>query len=242
MSINHKYVNALLEIANSSSAANSAKKIWRKELEKYRSSTIFGPKSDTASGNRLLRVNLEVMLEAAESIFGPAEMGSELYTTPGYHNEVPNSGIKTTLESPPRLMLIINQDAVTWEDAFYEIAHEVIHLLSPVIAEGGKPPVATLDEGVAVYFAEYVYEKYISSYTGSHPSLSPRGLGPNHRAYANAYALARKLNFEELRRIRDEFSGFPYATDPYRLLSLSAGKLNIEEARSLSAIFEYKRA
>lgn len=49
----------------------------------------------------------------------------------------------------------------SWEQFFYQVAHEAVHRLNPKIAILGTIRTCALDEGVAVRYAEGMLEKYL---------------------------------------------------------------------------------
>jgi len=193
---------------------------------------------------RLLAVTLAALHETAVDRFGEGEHPFTLDPFPKYRRtKGAPSQVLPCEPGSERLWVGINDEMNSWEGAFYELAHEAIHLLSPVIPPlGANPTVATLDEGVAVHFAECMYDRYIRPYFAENPGTRPVGAtyGIN-KQYSNAHAAASKLNDTALRNISDAFGGFPYALDSGRLHTLAAGAITDEEARILARPFDYLR-
>jgi len=124
---------------------------------------------------RLLDVTLTALHETAVDRFGEGEHPFTLDPFPTYRRtKGAPSQVLPYEPGSERLRFGINDDMNSWEGAFYELAYEAIHLLSPVIPPSGDyPTVATLDEGVAVNFAECMYDRYIRPYFAENPGTRP---------------------------------------------------------------------
>lgn len=124
----------------------------------------------------------------------------------------------------------------TWERAFYQIAHEVIHLLNPVLAPTGTIiSASSLDEGVAVKFAEEMYSKYIAEYKKLPFGDSPIGMNTK---YWSAYKVVAKIPDQVLRGIRSDAGGFPFASDSKTILAHAAEFISVDEAEFIVSNFQ----
>ncbi|WP_159388432.1 hypothetical protein [Pseudomonas sp. R32] len=98
----------------------------------------------------------------------------------------------------------------TWEQFFYELAHESVHLLGP--ADTNVVPVAAIEEGVAVKFAEDFYAEFIFPVTGVKPLYSP--LTSPRSVYFKAHQSVSKMPDRLLKDVRREFENFHLVSNP----------------------------
>ncbi|HHQ6628261.1 TPA: hypothetical protein ACSTL5_004828 [Serratia fonticola] len=123
----------------------------------------------------------------------------------------------------------------SWEQFFYQVAHDAVHLLNPKIAPLGTIRTCALDEGVAVRYAEEMLEKYLP-YVSRAFVDSPVG---TNNPYHVAWLAASKLPDSVLRQIRVEFGSFGEIGDPARFAEMTAQWLTPKEAELLSGDFCY---
>lgn len=125
----------------------------------------------------------------------------------------------------------------TWWDLVYEIAHETIHTLSPLI-----DPLAdynALEEGVAVKFAEDVYAAYYSDFSPIKiPASSPKNSYNSNNNYLTAYKATDKLSDELLLDVRNCFSGFGRMNDFEKFNQMVGGFLSNKEIKILFDSFK----
>ena len=126
--------------------------------------------------------------------------------------------------------------ATTWAGVFYEVAHEMVHFLNPV-ARAHEKQLATLEEGVAVKFAETTYRELISAYTGCPPQISPVTT-PDSRYYP-AFKAANKIPDDVLATVRDRFGSFSGVNDAETFGALTSKYLEQHEIELLTSPFFY---
>lgn len=97
-----------------------------------------------------------------------------------------------------------------------------------------------MDEGVAVKFAEGLYARFITSYTGCEPAISPTHAGIAH-PYRVAFDIVRKIPDSVLKEIRAEFGAFSQVTDEIKLLKVTSEYISEDEARVICLPFPYPK-
>lgn len=124
------------------------------------------------------------------------------------------------------------------ENAFYDVCHEVVHLLNPVFnVQDANVKVSALDEGVAVKFAEQMYERYIRPYCDRIPSTSP--IFYRNSQYFVAYSAAKKIPDGVLKEVRQVFGMFSKIDDVEKFKTLVGSYLSDKEMDELMAKFIY---
>lgn len=194
------------------------------------------PREETDGNRDFLRAMLIAILGAAEDLYGQGE-DAEIYYLPIFKDQ-PSSQITVGLDAPDHVFMIIGTHANTWEEVFYDIAHESIHLLNPVAnAQKKEVIVSAMEEGCAVKFAEYMYEKYIEPFCKEKPVTSPNH--PGGGQYFTAYLAARKIPDDVLKAIREKFGRFSDVDDKEKLKELAASYINDEDIKILVGRFYY---
>lgn len=143
----------------------------------------------------------------AENKYGPSSIDAKkISTQPRFHGSRSRVGVTLSTPEFPDVvhMVCLGSTVHSWEQLFYEVAHESLHLLGP--ADIKSTPVATLEEGAAVKFAESFYSEYILPAIGTPPPLSP--LNSPDSVYYRAYQCANKIPDETLKKIRQKFKNF----------------------------------
>lgn len=130
------------------------------------------------SHQRWLMDELLKVLEEAEFLFGPRDRSYELLEP-----RITERAIGQAFEISPRKMrLYLTSHAKTRSMASYELAHEVVHMLSPVY--WGQATM--LEEGLGTYFShKYVKREYGIDYDGV---IYPHNYGPALRAVSTLLA------------------------------------------------------
>ena len=118
------------------------------------------------------------------------------------------------------------------------MSHEIIHLLNPLPTRNGVK-VCSLDEGIAVKFAEKIYKAFISPYTNALPKNSPTILVPNQ--YNTVYQAVVKIPDGVLRQVRNTLGAFHSITDFEGLKSIVEGHVSESEAELLFSQFAYPK-
>lgn len=133
--------------------------------------------------------------------------------------------------------IFISSQFDTWERVFYQICHEAIHLLNPIFSKDKSSPEASaLDEGVAVTYAEVMYEKYISPYQKMFPVDSPKI--NKISGYYKAWNATRKIPDSALRSVREYFGSFKAINDVDKFRTLTHNYISGQEIIYLSSSFK----
>lgn len=191
------------------------------------------PREETEANSQMLETIVWALLDIVEQRYGTSHV--ELYTKPEFINE-PGSSVRATVEAPPRFGIAIGNLVRGWEQVFYEICHETVHLLNPVL-DIKTTPVAALEEGIAVKFAEEMYAKYITVYTGRCPLMTP--LQEPGNPWLKAFLIASKIPNEKLLLVRKAFGRFSAANDPQLLMSIVKDCISPQEAHEICESFPY---
>lgn len=195
------------------------------------------PRLDTEDNEIALYAMQSALMKGAEKRYGKFEE-NRIFPRPFYMQDERegNSRIMGLLEDYD-FGIKIGMMFDTWERAFYQVCHEAIHLLNPATAPIGQPIIAaTLDEGVAVKFAEEMYAEYIADYCSMCYLDSPLQAPGNK--YEQAYNATRKIPDATLRTIRSEFGGFTQAHDAKHLLDMAGEYIIESEAELLTSNFQ----
>lgn len=126
------------------------------ELEK---DLFFAREHEEGGWTYTLASQLGQILRTAQERFGPRDQS---YTILGV--EFADSGPQIWYPSDYRDIVIqISPNCATdWERAYFQLAHEVIHLLSP----SGKEETTVFEEGLATYFSICYMREYFNSTWG----------------------------------------------------------------------------
>lgn len=180
-----------------------------------------------------------LLLELVQEKFGVSSVDPEAMLISPVFSNSPRSQVGVsmiTTESPiGRHGIFLGCNINTWHQFFYELAHESIHMLGP--ANTYKVEIATLDEGVAVKFAEDFYREYIFSLTGVSVPESP--LGAPQSVYFKAYQAANRIPDTVLLEIRKKFKNFREVRNP-QFYEMTSNYLSRSESELLCSAFDYK--
>lgn len=197
------------------------------------------PREETDGNRYFLQAMLIATLGAAEDLYGEGE-DVKIQYLPIFKDQ-PHSQIALALDATGDagcIITIIGKYAKTWEDVFYEISHESIHLLNPTInAEKIEVIVRAMEEGCAVKFAEHMHEKHIKSFCKAPPVTSPNC--PFGGQYLAAYRAAKKIPDDVLKAIRKEFGRFSSVDDKEKLKLLAAKYISDKDIETLVERFRY---
>lgn len=208
--------------------------------------------------SQLISVLCNVIVYHAKCLYGAtetnfmsgAELGSDLtikdYTKLGMsldeaESKLIRSRVSTLTKDANTFAIFISSMCVTWEDLFYDLCHECLHLLNPT-KDISKVDVQRLEEGVAVKFAEDMYRKYITPYCNITPLNSPitsRDPRAKHSQYYKAHSITSKIPGDKLREVRSEFSSFWSVKDKDKFMSIVGDSITNEEADYLLSKFDY---
>ena len=180
----------------------------------------------------------ELLLTLAEQKYGDTSLApDDIHMSPAFY-QLPRSRVGVTLETPERPkvthIICIGSTVKTWQQFLYELAHETLHLLGPT--DTNKNPVARIEEGVAVKFAEDFYNHFVLPFINQRPYSSP--LGSPTSVYYKAHKVTNKIPDEVLKRIRAEFKNFRDVKKD-GLYTLAKKFITEDEATYLSLPFDY---
>ncbi|MDT3485907.1 hypothetical protein [Stenotrophomonas maltophilia] len=182
------------------------------------------------------------LVARAEALYGSAgrhrvrELPFFMDQLPGSSNRL-NSGVFNCGEDD-LYGIGIGGGSVIWSDVIYELAHESLHLLDP-IADVAVTPVAAIEEGVAVKFAEVVYSEYMRPHGATQP-VGSRAVAYDAN-YRSAYESTRKIPDNDLKRVRAHFGKFSAVTDTAAYRACVDAHVDDEEAQALAAPFVYRQ-
>ncbi|TKK12402.1 hypothetical protein EcCFBP13530_23775 [Enterobacter cancerogenus] len=205
----------------------------------------MSPRDNNDPSINLRKLIQHFMLWDLEERYGDMQFPDTTFRLPFYEHSREIAGVRNSqvISFNPMHPLVREYDFGvcigwpfdSWEAFFYQLAHESVHLLNPKVAPVGMLRTSTLDEGVAVRYAEEMLERYF-------PDVNPYSVGspagmPN--AYDEAWRAARKIPDKALRQVRETFGGFGDITDAARFKELTAQWLTSAEAEPLSSDFHY---
>lgn len=206
---------------------------------------VLSPREWNDDCNSLRAFVLYFLLRDLEECYGEMEFPDTTFMTPFYNREreeagIANSQIVTFNKTHPiaekyQYGVCIGWRYDSWEQFFYQVCHEAVHLLNPKLALNGALRVSALDEGVAVRYAEDMLEKYLPYASRAFVDSPVSHNGP----YRDAWQAASKLPQDLLRQIRAEFGSFATITDPGKFAEMTASWLTPAEANRLSSDFAY---
>lgn len=180
-----------------------------------------------------------LLLEMVEKKFGAPSLNAEFMSIIPAFSTTSRSqvGVNMVAADHPteRYTIFLGCGINTWYQFFYELAHESVHMLGP--ANTKEVEIATLDEGVAVKFAEDFYREYIIPSTGVPVPQTP--LSAPQSIYFKAYHAANKIPDIVLFEIRKKFNNFREVKNPL-FYEMTLDYLSRSEAELLCSAFDYK--
>jgi hypothetical protein len=226
------FIDSLLRMAETYSLGNDlARKVLCEGIQQSVAGMTDDPRQSSAGNTQLLHHICVLNLMKAEELYGDSEL-DKVYLFPFFQG-LPRSMVRALIAPKDKFGLVVAQWADTWEQVFYEIAHESIHLLNPVIPDGRR--MATLDEGVAVRFAEENYIDWITPYSKRPPVISP--VTQPDLFYCPAFLATKPIPNTALRAVREEFGSFWAVDDMQRFVSLTGAYVSDDQAELLTGPF-----
>ncbi len=228
------FLNAVQSLAETEGLNEENRQVLRELLSEVGSTITVDPRQQTEANAKLLFCMTFLLFARVESQYGDGSH-EKLSFEPTFQNH-PHSQVCPLVNDHDTFGVTVGRHATTWEGVFYEVAHEMVHFLNPV-ASAHEKELATLEEGVAVKFAEAMYRELISAYTGRPPKISPVTT-PDNR-YNPAFRAASKIPDAILLEIRCRFGSFSAINDSAAFASLTSKYLEQDEIELLMAPFSY---
>jgi len=196
------------------------------------------PRDEIDGNQKLLHATLIIAFEKTQELYG--ESGAkDLHHMPVFLNQS-QSQIVWEKDNPDKSILGIGNCARSWEEVFYDICHESLHLLNPATnVIDDDTYVSALEEGCAVKFAEQMYDRYIKPTCDKIPLTSPTR-APSSQ-YFLAYSAARKIPDDVLKVVRSVFGKFSNINDCKKFSELVDKYVSDIEINELIKPFSYKR-
>ena len=230
-----KIVQMLLTMLEDASFTDGDKAEIMDSIESAAVGITLNPRDKTESNGNILCAALRVILKMVEDLYGKCD-GTKIYLTPIFIDQSA-SQIAPLQYIIGTVGLGIGQSAKSWEEVFYDLCHETVHLLNPVMGVKNKR-VSALEEGCAVKFAEQTYEKYIKPYCNKVPRTSP--ISYPSCQYFSAYSAAKKIPDSVLKDIRREFGSFSNINDAEKLKNMAGDYVDDKDIEVLVKSFLYK--
>lgn len=207
---------------------------YKSFITKFESGCTNSPRDENIDNVYFLRMLTLLAQDKAKSLYGNPE-NVEIDLDPIFSETRWPSRIAFTLEE--KYCIELGQSLRTWEDFFYDICHEALHLLNPV-KDLKTTTICRLEEGVAVKFAEDCYAAFIYPWKQQKARNSPVD---NTQAgdYRRAHTITKKIPDSALNSIRKKFGAFYKSNDPTEIHKLAGGYINEDEAIFLSQSFLY---
>lgn len=246
--INYRFLKTLEQLCQDAGELSpEAREEAQAIMDRAPETLVLSPREWNEDCNQLRSFILFFMMNELETRYGERANPERTFMTPFYsrHREehgALNSQIVTFANPQPiadafDYGICIGWRYDSWEQFFYQVSHEAVHLLNPQQAPAGTPRTCALDEGVAVRYAEEMLERYLP-YVSRAFVESPAGLG---NPYNDAWQAACKLPDAVLKQIRAEFGSFGTIDDPVKFAGMTATWLTPEEATLLSQEFGYQQ-
>ena len=173
-------------------------------MQKFNIENVFvkHPNGNNSDGAQELRSRLGDMLEKAECLFERRDCS---YTILGirFGNRKPGIEYVTRYEDKKIVIRLSSLAAQDMLQACYQLAHETVHLLAPIVIED----TTYFEEGVACYFAAYYMKEALGQ-----PDWRPEEGSDHYEKYKCALELVKPLLdkdkhcFSKLRDVEPSFS------------------------------------
>lgn len=227
----------LLQLLEDVELNNGLKARLKEQIDSAAVNATSNPRDEIEGNKELLNAIMVVVLAKLENLYGDGDY-TKLYSMPLFVAQ-PQSQIVPLMEDHGTVAIVLGEYVRTWEDVFYDICHESLHLLNPVInVKGGNVKVSSLEEGCAVNFAEHMYQKYINPYCDKIPTTSPANAP--YSPYFIAYSVTKKIPDGVLKEVRKEFGRFSKIDDVEKFTALVGGYVSGEEVEVLIKPFPYR--
>jgi DNA-directed RNA polymerase subunit L len=205
-------------------------------IESAAISSTPNPRDETEGNLKLLYVTVLIALLAVQDLYGIGDE-TELHPHPIFGTQ-PQSQIVPLKGNHGTVAVLLGEYVKTWEDVFYDICHESLHLLNPTInVKSDNVKVSALEEGCAVKFAEQMYEQHIKPYCNKTPLTSP--VTATASQYFSAYSAVKKIPDDVLKEVRRKFERFSKIDDFEKFKELVGEYVSDQEIDVLVRTFTY---
>ena len=219
----------LLEQIKDDQFTDEVKATLKKQIDSAAVDRTSDPRDRTEGNQNLLNAAMLVVYGTVQDLYGVGDE-TDLYPFPIFEAQ-PQSQIVPLIKDRGTVTIVLGENVRSWEDVFYDICHESLHLLNPAI----NVKICALEEGVAVKFAEQMYEKCVIPYCDKMPRTSPANSYASE--YYVAYSAAKKIPDDVLKEIRNVFGKFSKIDDAEKFGELVSEYLNDDEIERLVAPF-----
>lgn len=202
---------------------------------------LKNPSRDNHDDEYILRVLSFASFYVAKQTYGHSETKIRHEVQLGHEEPLdylPMNSRVCPINESDEWMIYIGKRYDDWEQIFYEICHESVHLLNPAKHED-LVNVQRLDEGVAVKFAENMYKKYITPYTTKPPRFTPVRLDPLSQ-YTKSFNITNKIPNEVLKLVREKFGSFWSIKDKSGFIETIGDRLTDCETNYILDNFNYR--
>lgn len=185
-------------------------------------------RKDNCETRMLIEIVAFALYQRAIQLYG--EPDSEItYRNCIHLGDHPRSNLACDRTNNSFLIICMGNYINSWWDLLYEISHESIHALHKFVKFGEES--CTLDEGIAVKFAEMVRENYIKPNNGEVKSLILPECSINR--YHDAHIISKKIPDNVLKNIREVIGCFAKINDFEIFYEMTNFYISKEEAKFL---------
>ncbi|MGA3868468.1 hypothetical protein ACI2UM_24110 [Ralstonia nicotianae] len=212
----------------------------QRKVKELAANATENPRDNVRENYEMLYHTQEAILDVVEGRYGKCDDAIDTYMHPVLRDMEKNKHTRSQIGSlksmPATFGVSVGSFAESWEQVFYELCHETVHLLNPV-RDIKQSRVSALEEGVAVKFAEEMYEAFIATYTRHGPLVTPAA--DKSSSYFRAFSIAKKIPDDVLKRIRKEFGKFSAVDDASLLMKIAPACITEHEAQQMCDAFDY---
>lgn len=207
-------------------------------IQSSASDRTLNPRDKTDGNEKLLKATVFIALGTATDMYGVGDE-TKLYPIPFFERQ-PQSQIAPLMDDMSTVGIVLGECVRSWEEVFYDICHESLHLLDPIInVYDSNVKVSALEEGVAVKFAEDMYEQYVRPYCRKKPLTSP--VSDINSQYFKAYSAAKKIPDVVLKDVRKVFGKFSKIDDVEKFKEMVGNFISDEDVKTLVDPFVYTK-
>lgn len=237
---NSQYFEALVEFIGTTPVPPEKIRLTQRKVKELAANATDNPRDNVRENYEILYHTQEAILDVVEARYGKCDEDIDTYMHPvlrdAENNKHTGSVIWSLKDQPRTFGIGVGSFAESWEQVFYELCHETVHLLNPVL-DIKQFRVSALEEGVAVKFAEETYEIFIAIYTCNGPLVTPTS--NKSSSYFKAFSIAKKIPDNILKLIRKEFGKFSAVDNASLLMQIAPACITAHEAQQMCDAFDY---